>query len=102
MNELLEYLKKQPKEVLQYIILELMRCDKLTFAEIAEAHISTLEELKQAKSEALISLRCKIVSMWADKKKNIGKNLTALMQEAKENGWANVRQEQIDKSKWNK
>lgn len=102
MQQLLEILKQQPKEILQWLILELMRGGNISFPEIAELHVQYLEELKKGESRKLMELRGKIVSMWCDNKKHIGRNLTSLMQEAKDNGWANITQEQIDNSKWNK
>ena len=102
MEQFLELLKNQPKEVIQWLVLELMRSDKLSFAEIAELHVQYLEQLKKGETEELMKLRGKLISIWCDTKKNIGKNLVELMQEAKDNGWANINQECIDNSKWNK
>ena len=61
-----------------------------------------LEELRKGQTEELMKLRGKLVSLWCDTKKNLGKNLVALMQEGKDNGWVNIDQEKIDNSKWNK
>ena len=102
MEQLLEILKQQPKEILQWIVFKLMASGKLSFAEIAELHVQYLEQLKKGETEQLMKLRGQVISMWCDNKKNIGKNLISLMQEARDNGWANITQEQIDNSKWNK
>ena len=102
MEQILELLKQQRKEVLSWLVLELMRDGKLSFAEIAELHVQYLEQLKKGETEELMKLRGKVVCIWCDNKKNIGKNLVSLMQEAKDKGWANLTQEQIDNSKWNK
>ena len=102
MEQLLELLKQQRKEVLQWLVLELMRADKLSFAEVAELHVQYLEQLKKGESKALMKLRSQVISLWCGTKKNLGKNLVSLMQEAKDNGWANINQECIDNSKWNK
>lgn len=102
MEQLLEILKQQPKEILQWIVFKLMASGKLSFAEIAELHVQYLEQLKKGETEKLMKLRGQVISMWCDNKKNIGKNLISLMQEARDNGWANISQEQIDNSKWNK
>lgn len=101
-DQLLDLLKQQPKEILQWEILELMRDGKLSFTDIAKLHVEYLEQLRKGESKELMTLRGKIVSMWCDTKKNIGNNLVSLMQEAKDNGWANITQEQIDNSKWKK
>jgi predicted HTH domain antitoxin len=102
MEHILDLLKQQRKEVIQWIVLELMRDGKLSFAEIAELHVQYLEELKKGETEELMKLRGKVISLWCDTKKNIGNNLVELMQEARDKGWANISQEQIDNSKWNK
>ena len=102
MEELLEYLKKQPKEILQWLVFELMASNKLSFADLAEAHVAYLDKLKKQETEELMTLRSKIVSMWCDNKKNFGRNMVKLIQEGKDNGWVNIDQEAIDKSKWNK
>jgi hypothetical protein len=102
MEQLLELLKQQPKEILQWLIFELMASGNLSFVELAELHVEHLEQLKRGETEELIKLRGRVISIWCDNKKNIGKNLITLMQEAKDKGWANLTQEQIDNSKWNK
>lgn len=101
-DQLLELLKQQPKEILQWAILELMKDGKISFAEIAELHVQYLEQLKKGETEELMKLRGRVITIWCDTKKNIGKNLVELMQEAKDKGWANISQERIDNSKWNK
>lgn len=102
MEQLLKILKGQPKEILQWIVFELMASGNLSFAELAELNVKHLEQLKKGETEELMKLRGRVISIWCDKKRNIGKNLISLMQEAKDKGWANLTQEQIDKSKWNK
>ena len=102
MEQLYELLKSQPKGIILCLIYKLMMNDKFSFAELAELHVNHLEELKKCETEKLIQLRGKVITLWCDYKKNIGQNLIKLMQEAKDNGWANLTQEQIDNSKWNK
>ena len=101
-DQLLKLLKQQPKEILQWAILELMKDGKISFAEIAELHVQYLEQLKKGETEELMKLRGRVITIWCDTKKNIGKNLVELIQEAKDKGWANISQERIDNSKWNK
>ena len=102
MEEILEYLKKQPKEVLQLIVYELMLSGNLSFADIAQLHVKHLESLKKGETEKLMKLKGKIIDLWVGNKKDIGKNLVSIMQKAKDDGWVNISQEQIDNSKWNK
>ena len=102
MEQILELLKSQPKEVLQWIILELMRDDKLSFADIAQLHVKYLEMLRQGHTEKLMRLRSQVIDLWCGTKKDLHSKLVALIQEGKDNGWVNITQEQIDNSKWNK
>lgn len=102
MEELLEILKHQPKEVLHWLILELMKDDKLSFTDIAEAHNEYLQTLQKQEMEELMKLRGKVIDLWCGTKKDLPKSLVALITEGMNNGWVNITQEQIDKSKWNK
>ena len=102
MEQILELLKEQPKEVLQWIVLELMKEDILSFAEIAETHVKYLEMLKKGESEKLMHLRSKVIELWCGTKKDMPKSLVALITEGMNEGWVNITQEQIDTSRWNK
>lgn len=102
MEQLLELLKEQPKEVLQWIVLELMRDDKLSFTDIAEMHVKYLEMLRQGQTKKLMHLRSQVIDLWCGKKKDIPSKLVSLIQEGMNDGWVNITQEQIDNSKWNK
>lgn len=102
MKELLELLKQQPKEILQWLILELMKEGKLSFAEIAELHVKYLEMLKKGETEKLMNLRTKVIELWCGTKKDMPKSLVALITEGMNEGWVNITQEQIDNSRWNK
>lgn len=102
MKELLEILKQQPKEVLQWIILELMASGKLSFAELAEIHVKHLEQLRKGETEELMKLRGKVISLWCGTKKELPSKLISLITEGMNKGWVNITQEQIDNSKWNR
>lgn len=102
MNELLELLRHQPKEILHWLILELMKENVISFTDIAEAHNKYLQMLQKQEMEELMKLRGKVISLWCGTKKELPKSLVALIQEGKDKGWVNITQEQIDKSKWNK
>ena len=102
LKQLLTLLKQQPKEVLQWIVLELMKDGKLSFTDIANTHVEYLEMLKKGESDRLNTLRAKIVELWCGTKKELPSKLVSLIQEGKDNGWVNITQEKIDNSKWNK
>lgn len=101
-DKLLEQLKKLDNEILEWIIFELMLCRKLSFSRLASLHTEYLEKLIKHDTEEFSRVRGEIIDIWCDNKKNVGKNLVALMREFKNKGWVNIRQEQIEKSKWNK
>ena len=102
MEQILEILKGQPKEVLQWLILELMKEGKLSFTDIATTHVEYLEMLKKGETERLINLRSKVIDLWCGTKKDLPKSLVTLITEGMNEGWVNITQEQIDKSKWSK
>ena len=102
MEEIIKVLKSLPKEFLQAIILELMKDNKLSFTDIAETHVKYLEMLRKGQSEKLMHLRSKVIALWCSTKKGLPKSLTALITDGMNEGWVNITQEQIDKSKWNK
>ena len=101
-DQLLELLKQQPKEVIEYLILKLMIDEKLSFTDIAKIHVEYLEKVKKGETDKLMKLRAKVIALWCGTKKELPSKLVSLMQEAKDNGWANITQEQIDNSKWNR
>jgi len=102
MDELYKALQNLPKEVIEYYILKLMLEDKISFADIAKTHVEYLEILKKGQTKVLMLLRSKVIDLWCGTKKELPSKLVSLMQEAKDNGWANITQEQIDNSKWNR
>lgn len=102
MEELYNQLSKLPKEYLELFILNLMREDKINFADLSKIHVKYLEELKKFETKKLMTLRGKVIGLWCGTKKEMPQKLVSLMQEGMNEGWVNITQEQIDKSKWNK
>lgn len=99
MEAILEYLKTQPKEVLHSLIYDLMVDGKVSYHELMDLHIMNLERLKKGETEAYFRLQSKIVTMWADRKKNLRKNLKDTMQLLYDEGRVNITQDKIDKYK---
>lgn len=102
MDELYKQLTQLPKELLEYYILYLMKDEKINFADLAKLHVEYLKMLKKGETEKLMHLRSKFIDLWVGTKKELPSKMVSLMREAKDNGWANITQEQIDNSKWNK
>lgn len=96
MDEITEYLKSLPKEILLILIYNLMVDDKITFHEITQIHIEHMERLKKGETEAYNRLQQKVITMWVDKKKNLPKNLQSAMQLLYDEGRINITQEKID------
>lgn len=101
-DQLLDLLKQQPKEILQYLIFELMKDGKLSFTDVATVHVEYLEMLKKGETKELMNLRSKVIDLWCGTKKDLPSKLVSLIQEGKDNGWVNITQEKIDNSKWNR
>lgn len=102
MTEILELLRSLPKEILHAVILQLMKEDVISFTDIAQLHVEYINSLKKGNVKELVHLRAKFIELWCGNKKDIPSKLLSLMQEAKDKGWANITQEKIDNSKWNK
>ena len=102
MEELYNQLSKLPSEYLEWFILRLMKDEKISFSNIATIHTKYLEALKKGESEKLMTLRGKVIDLWCGTKKDVPSKLVSLMQEAMQDGWVNLTQEQINNSKWNK
>lgn len=97
MNTIIEIIKKLPKEVLLYVILDLMQEGKITFHEISEMHIEHLEQLKKAESDAFRELQKKVMTLWCGYKKNTKKNLKDIMRYLHDKGTINITLDEIDK-----
>lgn len=97
MKELIEYLKKQPKEVLLMIVFELMKDGKLSFADITKAHIEHLEMLKKGATEDYMDLQSRLVCLWSGKKKDRDASLKSIMHYLLDKGRINTTHEAIDK-----
>ena len=102
MEEIYNTLSNLPKEHLEWFILRLMEDGKISFSSIATIHTEYLEALKKGETKRLIALRSKVIDLWCGTKKDFPGKMVSIMQEAKDAGWANITQEQIDNSKWNK
>ena len=97
MEQLLELLKQQRKEVLQWLILELMKDNKLSFTDIAETHVKYLEMLRKGQSEKLMRLRSEVIKLWCGTKKDRDKALKDIMHDLLNKGRVNTTHEEIDK-----
>jgi len=99
MNELIELLKSQPKEVIQGIILLLMKDGVISYEDITSVYIQYLEGLRKLTNENYFALQTKVVEMWAGKKKDRTDSLKAIMKYLKDKGRINITDEQIEKHK---
>lgn len=99
MEEILKLLKTLPKEYLQFVILELMKDQKISYEDITQAYVQYLDMLRKGQSEAYMELQSKIVSMWYGTKKDRDKNLKDIMHYLLDKGRINTTHEDIDKHK---
>mgnify|MGYP007056163752 CR=1 FL=1 len=96
MESLLNELKKLPKEILQFIILELMKSKCISYEDITKAYVEYLDTLRKGQSEAYLELQSKVVTMWAGKKKDRDKALKDIMHYLLDKGRINTTHEKID------
>lgn len=101
-EKILELLKSLPDEIVEYLVFELMVCGKLSFTQVAEQHNKYIEMLKNRETDDVMKLRGKLIHLWGAYKKDVPQLLVSYIQEAKDEGWINISQEEIDNSKWNK
>ena len=99
MEEILKALKALPKEYIQFIILELMKDQTISYEDITQAYVEYLNMLRKGQSEAYMELQCKVVTMWSGKKKDRDKNLKDIMHHLLDKGRINTTHEDIDKHK---
>lgn len=97
MEELIDALKSLNKDVLLFVIHELMKDGKLSFTELAQIHNDYLEELRDKQNERYSDLKTEIIKMWADHKKNMNENLKKIMHGLVDKGEVNFTHERIDK-----
>lgn len=97
MEELIKTLKSIPKEYLLIIIHDLMKDDKLSFADLAKVHNDYIEELRTKQNEEYNNLQDKVIAMWIDTKRNYNKNLKGIMHYLVDLGQVNLTHEKIDK-----
>ena len=99
MEEILNTLKKLPKEYLQVIILELMKSESISYEDITQAYVEYLNMLRKGESKAYLELQSKVVTMWCGKKKDRDKNLKDIMHYLLDKGRIATTHEDIDKHK---
>lgn len=99
MEEILKLLKTMPKEYLQFVILELMKDQKISYEDITQAYVQYLDMLRKGQSEAYMEQQSKIVSMWYGTKKDRDKNMKDIMHYLIDKGRINTTHEDIDKHK---
>lgn len=96
MDEIQKYLETLPKEALHIIIYNLMVNGKVSYHELMDMHVQNLERMRRGETEAYFRLQSKVTDLWCDHKKNIPKNIQAIMQHLYDEGRINTTQERID------
>lgn len=97
MEELIKILKAQPKEWLQFEILELMISECVSYEDITKVYVEYLDMLRKGQSEAYLELQSKVFAMWSGDKKDRDKNLKDIMHYLLDKGRINTTHEEIDK-----
>lgn len=99
MEQLLEYLKRLPKDILHRLVYELMVDNKISYHELMDMHIQNMERLRKGETEAYFRLQAKVMTMWCDTKKNLQKNLKETIKLLMDEGRVSITQEKFDKYK---
>lgn len=99
MEEVLEYIKGLPKDILHRFVYELMIEGKISYHELMDMHIQNLERMRKGETEAYFRLQAKVMTMWCDTKKNLQKNLKETVKLLMDEGRVNITQERFDKYK---
>lgn len=99
MEELIKILKLQPKEWLQFIILELMISECVSYEDITKVYVEYLDMLRKGQSEAYQELQYRVVDMWSGTKKDRDQKLKDTMHYLLDKGRINTTHEEIDKHK---
>lgn len=97
MEELIKILKAQPKEWLQFVILELMKSECVSYEDITKVYVEYLDMLRKGQSEAYLELQYKVVAMWSGAKKDRDQKLKDIMHYLLDKGRINTTHEKIDK-----
>ena len=96
MEEIVKALKTLPKEHLQFVILDLMISECVSYEDITKVYVEYLDMLRKRQSEAYFELQSKVVAMWSGKKKDQDKNLKDIMHYLLDKGRINTTHEKID------
>ena len=99
MEEIINALKRIPKEYLQVIILELMKDQKISYEDVTQAYVQYLDMLRKGTSEKFLTLQSKMVSIWTGNVKDRKEKLKDVMHWLLDNGSINTTHEEIDKHK---
>lgn len=99
MGEIIKYLSTLNKDVLLYIIYELMKDDKISYHDITTLHIENMGRLQKAETEAYFRLQAKVVKLACGYKKDRSRNIKDILQLLHDEGRINTTQEKIDKYK---
>ena len=95
-QQMINTLSKMERVEIQYIILQLMISNKISYSDITEAYTLYLEEVKKEAVKDRQDLQNHVLDMWFGKKKDIKDNLKNTMHWLLDKGWINSTHEKID------
>lgn len=97
MDEIFTTLKSLPKELLEWIIFQLMLDGKIEYHDLTDMHIRHLETLRKGQSEHYRALVHQITEMHLDGKGKLKKNMGGILRYLRTQGEINITHEEIDK-----
>lgn len=88
---LYEVLKRTKDYILERIIFELLRDNKISYTKLSEIYVEYLKELKEGVSDNYKELVSKIVHLHCDTKSNQSKNIEEIMDYLADKGVVNIK-----------
>lgn len=95
-KNILTTLNECEKVELQFIVLELMKKEKLTYQDITSSYIEYLQHLKRHISDDYQALQSDVIKMWCGKSDELSVNLKETMHHLLEKGRINTTHEKIN------
>ncbi len=96
LNELYKSVAKCKRQEILWLILQLMKDEKVSYEEISMTYVEYVNMLKQGVTDTYMELRDKVIEMWVHPGKELVTNLKNTMHFLKNKGVVNISEEDIN------
>ena len=96
LNELYKSVAKRDRREILWLILQLMKDEKISYEEISMTYVEYVNMLKQGVTDTYMELRDKVIDMWVNPGKELVANLKNTMHFLKKKGVINMSEEDIN------